>query len=91
MNKISEKELKEILNTYNNKSITVKIEGVIGAKLTINKLKYHYKSGIIYLSDEIMDTELEINIAFVYICYESENKTGLEIKLDNDQDVTVEL
>ena len=91
MNEISEERLKEILNTYNDKPVNVKIEGVIGAEFTINKLKYHYKNGNLCLSDEVMDTALEINITFVYMIFMNEDGARLEIKLDNDENVIIEL
>lgn len=93
MEQIKEKELKEIIKNMNEKTIELKIEGVISIELTMKKVKcsYNLKNGILNIYDKQTSKKLTIEMLMAYMIKASENKQTIEIKLDNDEDITIHI
>lgn len=91
MEQIKEKELKEIIKNMNEKTVELKIEGVISIELTMQKVKcsYNLKNGILNIYDKHTDKKITIEMLMAYMIKASENKQTIEIKLDNDEDITI--
>ncbi len=93
MEQIKEKELKEIIKNMNGKTVELKIDGVISIEFTMQKVKcsYNLKNGILNIYDKDTDKKLTIEMLMAYMIKASENKQTIEIKLDNDEDITIHI
>lgn len=91
MEKINEKELKEISINMNNKTVDIKIEGIITVEFTMNKVqcRYNQRSGFLYINDK--HKKFSVNTCMAYTLEKSENRQIIEINLDNDEDITIHI
>lgn len=93
MIKIKESELKGILKEFNNKSMYVYVNGIISGRNTIHKAKCTYSkvTGTMQIFDKISQDSIKIETFMAYQILLSEDKRILEIKLDNEEDIRIEL
>lgn len=93
MEKINEKELKEISRNINNKTVDIKIEGVITVEFTMHKVqcKYNQRSGVLYIYDKQADKKFSVETFMAYTLETSENRQIIEIKVDNEENITINI
>ncbi len=93
MEQIHEKQLKRIVKNMKGKTIELKIEGVISLDITMQKVKcsYNSKNGILNIYDNQTDKKITIETLIAYRIKASENRQTIEIKLDNDEDITIHI
>lgn len=93
MEKINEKELKEISINMNDKTVDIKIEGIITVEFTMNKVqcRYNQRSGFLYINDKHKNKKFSVNTCMAYTLETSENRQIIEINLDNDEDITIHI
>ena len=86
-------ELREILKCMDRKSIRIKIRGVIELDFTMHRIKCYYNQnrGMLHIKDKDKNKRIAINTYMAYILKANENKKIIEIKLDNEQDVTIKI
>lgn len=90
MIKISERELKEYIQKFNNKNVTLYINGIMYQKTQFDNIECNYKirSGMLYLSS--INTKIVINTVSVYKIQISEDYNILEIYLDTGIDLKLQ-
>ncbi len=93
MKKISEKEVIKILKKFENRHVTVYIEGIVSGQVTIEKLKcrYNKENGKIQLKDSVLKNSIEVEQYMAYMLLVNEEGTELCIKLDNEENVLVKI
>ena len=93
MIKITKIELKELLKSFNNIGVYIKMNGIISGRITLHKLKcrYNKSDGILELYDKISEDIIKIETFMARTILCSENKKIIQIKLDNEEDITIEL
>ncbi len=93
MKKIKEKELIKILKRFENRNVTVHIEGSISGQVIIGKLKSEYNivNGKIQLEDKVSKNTIEIEQYMAYMLLANENHTELQIKLDNEENISIKI
>lgn len=93
MKKIKEKELIKILRRFENRNVTVHIEGSISGQVIIGKLKSEYNivNGKIQLEDSVSKNTIEIEQYMAYMLLANENHTELQIKLDNEENISIKI
>lgn len=93
MKKIKEKELIKILRRFENRNVTVHIEGSISGQVIIGKLKSEYNivNGKIQLEDKVSKNTIEIEQYMAYMLLANENYTELQIKLDNEENISIKI
>lgn len=93
MIKIKENELKRVLRHFNNKGIYVYVKGIVSGRNTIHKAKCTYDkvTGIITVYDKLSQDSITIETVMAYQILLSEDKKILELKLDNQEEVKIEL
>ena len=93
MIKISTNELKRIIRHFNNKSMNIYINGIISGKSVIHKAKCIYTRRFDTLSiyDKLGDNRLTIEMSIVYKMQINKSKSVLEIKIDNEEEIRIEL
>lgn len=93
MKKIKGKELIKILRRFENRNVTVHIEGSISGQVIIGKLKSEYNivNGKIQLEDKVSKNTIEIEQYMAYMLLANENYTELQIKLDNEENISIKI
>lgn len=93
MRKISEKETEKVLNTMNNSSVEIRIEGAIEVKHIINKVEIIIRSGVVILKDKEKSEYVSINLNEAYCTMTNKDKTQIQANIDslnNDIIITIE-
>lgn len=90
MIKISERELKEYIQKFNNKNVALYINGIMYQKTQFNNIECNYKikSGMLYLSDK--NTNIVVNTVSAYKIQISEDNNIIEIYLDTGIDIKLQ-
>ncbi len=92
MKKISEAELRELLKEYREKELEIKLEGVISGNIHIDKLALVITSNkMIFIDEKEGITEIKIETFMVYSILFNEKRKTIEIKLDNDENIRLDL
>lgn len=80
--KINEFELKERIEAYNNKNITILFYNLLKAQIKMDnaKVSYNIKTGFLKISDRIKNN-ICINIVSVY--HIEKNTSSIDLRLDN--------
>lgn len=92
MKKISEAELRELLKEYREKELEIKLEGVISGNIHINKLALVITSNkMIFIDEKESIIEMKIETFMVYSILFNEKRKTIEIKLDNDENIRLDL
>lgn len=91
--KIKESALKPILRHFNNKGIYIHMTGIISGRTTIHKARCEYdiRSGYLKIYDTISEDMVVIEMAQAYQILTSRSNKILVIKLDNEQEIKIEL
>ena len=88
MDRITYKEMKELIKIFNNKNVSVEVTGIITQTLNIQKLKIYFKKNIIVIKDNRLE-KLKINLCWIANFYT--NKENTIIRYEFDQTGAVEL
>lgn len=93
MKQINEVELKNIAKSMNGKSIQVQIKGIIMLDFTIHKVhcRYRGRSGILYIHNRETNIMLSMETFMAYMLKTSENRQIIEIRMENDEVVTLHI
>lgn len=89
MNNIDEKELKEIIKSFKNNGIYIRLEGSFESINTIYKLDFTIQYDILRLRDKISKNYFTFNLNQVYRIKVSNDKNVVKLYLDNDMIVTI--
>lgn len=89
MNNIESKELIELIKSFKNKGIYIRLEGTIESIDTIHKLNYSIQYDILRLTDKISKNYFTINLNQVYRIKASNDKNVIKLYLDQDIIVTI--
>lgn len=92
MYRITEKQVKCILDKMRNKDIDITIDGSIRINKRINKLEYCMNSGIIKLEDKDTKEYMIFNLNEAYSTMTNKNKDIIQANIDslnNDTIVTI--
>ena len=89
MNNIDEKELKEIIKSFKNNGIYIRLEGSFESINTIHKLDFTIQYDILRLRDKISKNYFTFNLNQVYRIKVSNDKNVVKLYLDNDMIVTI--
>lgn len=92
MKKILEAELREVLKEYREKELEIKLEGSISGNIHIDELGFVITPNkMIFIDEKEGIIELEIETFMVYSILFNEKRKTIEIKLDNDENIRLEL
>lgn len=93
MEQINEKQLKEISIYMNKKTIELKVKGILIVEFTMHKVqcRYNQRSGMLTIYDKTTDKRLIVETFMAYMLCASEDRQMLEIKLDNDEEITIKI
>lgn len=92
MKKISEAELRELLKEYREKELEIKLEGVISGNIHIDKLAFVITyNKMIFIDEKEGIIEIKIETFMVYSILFNERRKTIEIKLDNDENIRLDL
>lgn len=89
MNNIENKELIEIIKSFKNNGIYIRLKGTIESINTIHKLDYSIQYDILRLTDKISKNYLNINLNLVYRIKASNDNSVIKLYLDQDIIVTI--
>lgn len=90
MKRLSEKDLQENVEKFNNKNIIFSLGGIANVKIDMEmaKCKYNNRNGILKVKGTKADISIDTTSA--YRMQISENNSMLEIFLDNGIDIMLE-
>lgn len=88
MERITYKQMKEIIKNFNNRNIRIQVSGIIAQIFDIKDLKIYFKQDMIIITDDNIE-KLKINSCWIANFYT--NKDNTIIKYEFDQTGAVEL
>ena len=91
MNVVTEKELIEVMQIFNDNNIVFTLNGNVKEKIlfTNAQCKYNHRSGYITIHDQ--NATIEINVVSVYYQALNSNRNFFEMNLDNGIDITIQM
>lgn len=89
MYRITEKQVKCILDKMSNKDIEITIDGSIRINKKINNLEYYMDSGIIKLKDKDTKEYIIFNLNEAYSTMTNKNKDIIQANIDSLNNDTI--
>lgn len=92
MEKINEKQLKELIYNMNKRTIEISIRGIITIEFVMHKVicKYNQRSGTISLFDKLTNKSIVIETMYTYALLNKDRRI-IQVKLDNDEVVSIKI
>lgn len=88
MERITYKQMKEIVKNFNNRNIRIQVNGIIAQIFDIKDLKIYFKQDMIIITDDNIE-KLKINSCWIANFYT--NKDNTIMRYEFDQTGAVEL
>ena len=86
-------ELKQISNSLKAREINISINGIISAEFQMQNVisRFNKRSGILYIYDKVTNNKLVVETGLVYRITTNEEKSIIVIKIDNEEDIRIEI
>lgn len=86
-------ELKQISNILKAQAIHISINGIITTEFQMQNVssRFNKRSGILYLYDKETSNKLVVETNMAYRVITSEDKRIIKIKIDNEEDIRIEI
>lgn len=86
-------ELKQISNNIKAREINISINGIISAEFQMQNVvsRFNKRSGILYIYDKVTNNKLVVETGLVYRITTNEAKSIIIIKIDNEEDIRIEI
>lgn len=90
MKKINYKELRQLINNFNNKSLVIQQNGFIKSQIYIKQSKISILKDKLIVKDSKLE-KIKININWVANFYRSENNNSIKLEFDTDEEILIHI